>query len=109
MIRKFSPVSAGSVDNLPGVVDQLQENLLTTLDGITRNPFLDGNLIANISLVSGQDNFVGHGLGVAYRGFWVISPSAASHVYLSTTSNAFKNKHIILKCSANVNISLWVF
>lgn len=91
-------------------------SLMSTQDSIeefskqlTNIPLLDGVLLEGEDLLSAGDTTVYHGLQRAYRGYLIVKKDANAVVYESDTDNESKKEKIILKCSANVTVSIWVF
>lgn len=75
-------------------------------------PMVGGVLLNGISLISGQDNIIIHGLGRTPVVFFVGNLNANAVVWSPTSaslSGASSNTSVInLRCSANCTISLWV-
>lgn len=89
------------------ITNQIQDHIITTLNPVISNPILDGNFIKRISLKSGQDNLVNHGLGRNYISFWVCRPDAASSIF--ETPSPSPDQYMILRAISNVTIDLYVF
>lgn len=120
-------------------VNQLQFNILKTLDDLTPNEILDGQLIPSmqngvvvpfnysdattaysnkVSLVltaANNPTEVSHQLGRPLVGLIVVRNTANSTFWDSQSSNTIANKHagvdksLLINCSANCTISLYVF
>lgn len=86
---------------------KFQENVAASLDTLNSLPILDGVLLQNVFLTSGQANEISHRLGRAYRGFIVVDSTADSRFWTATTT--FKARIIDLRCSANTTVNLWIF
>jgi hypothetical protein len=78
-------------------------------DFIEKCSLIDGKLVSDAELTTGQDNEVGHGLGRIPQGYIVVDRNANSVVSTSSTLNRNPKNSLILNCSANVTVSLWVF
>lgn len=100
--------------NLPLIhtVDQdlslIQTKWKSVLDPALSEPILDGRLISNISLVSG-DNTINHGLGSKLRGYIVVMNSAAVTFYDKQSTNQMPSLTLVLNASGATTVSLWVF
>jgi len=82
----------------------LQQSLNDQFGKLQHIPFLNGNLIAGVSLLSG-DNIINHKLGKLASGYFITSLNANTPIWqsgLTTTT-------ITLSCTANCTISVWVF
>lgn len=90
-------------------VNQLQENVEQVLSPIIDKEILDGILIKDVQLVTGQDNIVSHLLGRDLVGWIVTRQKSNAVVWDSQDSSTSKSRTLTLNCSANVTISLWVF
>lgn len=106
-IKKFVSINSKSGD-ISRVVDQMQSNIGSTLDGLTANPFVDGNSIS-AALKAGQDNFVNHGLGTSYQGWWITDKDGMGEVWRSATTNKSPEKYLVLCTSVDVSVNLWIF
>jgi hypothetical protein len=91
------------------IVDQLQDNIESTLDKLTANPFVDGVQVTSVSLAAGQDNYVNHGLGHAFQGWWITDRDGMGEVWQSATTNKSPELYVILQTSVNVIVDLWIF
>ena len=101
-MRKFTRINVEDYD-LTRVQDAIEE----ALGPIVTSPILDANLIQNVVLTSGQDNQVSHGLGRAFRMWWVVTKDANSDIW-AIPNQTFTSRFLTLRCSADVTVSLWV-
>lgn len=74
------PIKFKQVQVADPEMNRLQDRLSETLDSVTSNPLLAGNLLSQVSLVAGS-NLVSHGLGRRYI-TW-LSGNASSPLSLS--------------------------
>ncbi len=79
-----------------------------TINPIIANPLVNGNLLKNISVQSG-DNVINHGLGAALQGYIVVKNSAAVTFYDKQDVNSMPQLTLILHASDVTTISLYVF
>ena len=82
----------------------LQDAVEATLRSVTGRPIIDGGLLLDIELASG-DNAVDHKLGRLLRGYIVVKRSAACDIY----NKDIDTRTLILNSSAAVTVTLWVF
>ena len=90
----------------------LQDNIDTELTKLQASPMFPGNILNNITLTSGQDNLIQHGLGKPARYFIVLMKQVNTDVW-SPTSSTLSNKnsdftYINLRCSTTCTVSVWV-
>jgi hypothetical protein len=102
VIKAFKQVGGVQPD-----LDKVQKNLGETFGSILNSLVLDGVLLSNISLITGQVNVVDHKLGRVPQG-WIIAGQNANTVIWSSPA-ALPSKSLELNCGANVTINLWVF
>jgi hypothetical protein len=94
------------------IADHKLQRLQTSIDDISRQASLveltNGRLIENVAL-STSDTHIVHGLGRAFRGWFVIRISAAGTI-LEAATQADTTKFLSLKASAGTpTVSVWVF
>lgn len=90
----------------------IQSSVAQVVDPIEKKPFVKGNLVTNVALVTGQDNLVSHGLGSNVTTWAVASLKNNAIVWEEATAKlggaSANDKFINLKCSANCTLSIWV-
>jgi hypothetical protein len=91
------------------VQNRFQDNVANALDPIVQQEILGGNLLRGISILTGVDNNVPHKLGRKLLGWMLVRNRANSVVWDSQDFNLSQNSTLILNCSANTTIDLWVF
>lgn len=96
-------------------VNQLQSNILSTLNQVTANPLTSGVLVQSVALVSGSINQVSHTLGRTLIG-WIITRRTANSIqWDSQNSNTVANGYagpentLLLNTSANVTVDIFCF
>lgn len=92
-----------------GETDKLQDNLRQFFVPIENCSLVDGVLLRNISLTTGQVNAVKHKLGRELIGYIVTLKNANSEIWDSQSENKLKSTTLNLQCSADVTVDLWVF
>lgn len=96
---------------LPGQnqeLGQLQSNIDDAFTSIQDSPPLRGVLIKGVTLVTGTNNAVDHGMGRAYQGFIISGINANANVWEGGT-NPQPTTQIVLQSSANCVVNLWVY
>lgn len=88
-------------------VSKFQENTRIIIDEIVGKEILDGVLIKNIDLVAGVDNIISHKLNRNLLGWIIIKKNTQSDIW--EKSGDFSKKNLILNCSADTTISIWIF
>jgi len=88
---------------------QVQDNVEPIFKHLASKTVLHGLVVKDEVITTGKDNYIDHNLGREFIGWLVIRKNANADVWDSDTSNVHLNKHIILKSSANVTVTLWVF
>ena len=88
---------------------RVQDNVKLVLDQVVSKEMLDGIIIKTVYLRSAGANTINHGLGRELQGWQIIRKDANANVWDSQGSNNIPDKTLVLNCSADVIISLWVF
>ena len=85
----------------------IQDSIDQLFQEFAPNPFLKGNLVKDISIVSGVVKSVPHGLKEPITGYIVTKNSANAVIWqtANTTSQLLYN----LNASANTTIDVWFF
>jgi hypothetical protein len=104
--RRHQP---GPDEVTPNDLHRLQDNIETFARPLSRRLHLYSELIEDVSLTSGQENLVAHGLGKKVRGFRVTDINASASVWRDDTSTADLTVHIPLRISSTATVSLEVF
>ncbi len=86
---------------------KFQQNVAETFTPILRAQILDGILLRDIVLITGQDNIVPHKLGRLLMGWQLADINADARVW--RIESPLPSKNLLLNCSANCTISLWVY
>lgn len=90
-------------------ITEVQRNVAEVLEPIIQANLLDGLLIEDVELTSGQDNVVPHLLNRVPQGWIIVRKNADSRVWENVSGNRLKNANLLLQCSSSVTVSLWVF
>ena len=93
---------------MAGIINDFVE-INKRLTPILNSLIVEGVLIEDIALTSGVDNFISHELGRKPQGYFLVNKNANADVWTSSTTNSFPAQHLILRASATVTISFWVF
>lgn len=89
-----------------------QDNVDRALTPLQNMPMVNGTVISDVVLTSGQDNLVRHGLDHTPQYFIVVKIQVSSTVWSPNTStlnntNADRT-NINLRCSTTCTVSVWV-
>lgn len=99
-MKQFSTIFTNEYE-----LQKMQDNAADVLNVITSKQILDGNLLQNVSLISGQ-NSIPHLLGRPALGWIIVDKNATCDVY---SFKSFDNVFLYLQSSGAVTMSLWVF
>lgn len=89
-------------------LNQIQSQIISSVDPILANPIVNGRLIQSLSVVTGS-NTIDHGLGRELLGWIVVRNNANVTFYDTQSSNANPARTLLLTASGNATISLYVF
>jgi len=104
MARKFQ-----SQFHLSSALSGLQGNIQRFADSVSDSSIIDGILIEDVRLKTGQDNTVGHSLDRPINGYIPVRRDANSVIFDSSTKPRRPRDEFIVKCSADVTVTFWVF
>ena len=88
---------------------RVQDEVALGFQQVDRQPFMNGVILTGTVLASGTDTKVNHGLGRVPQGFVILAKNATADVWTSTTTNPRPELTIILKSSAAVTVTVWIF
>ena len=103
MIKDLQKVATDDKD-----LQAFQDKMETFVVPFVNCAIIDGVLHNDLQLQSGSVYSLEHRLGRALRGWIVVKKSATADVWDSQATNPIKST-LLLNCSANVTISVWVF
>ncbi len=103
VLPKFQVINTSTPD-----LSTVQQNLVRTLNPIFNTPTLGGNLLTNISLVSGVNN-INHGLGRTLNGWQIVRQRANANIWDSQDNNKTPTLTLTLNSSAAVTCDIYVF
>lgn len=83
----------------------LQSRWKSTLDPLLRNQLVDGVLLTDVALVTGE-NVINHLLGRKQVGWIIVDRDASTAVYRSAALNDLT---LTLNSSGSVTVSIWCF
>jgi hypothetical protein len=90
-------------------LNRVQDKVEDFARGVQLGGIIDGRLIVDLELVANKTYQVYHGLNRRYKGYIVVSTTAANVVIVKETENNSPDKYIPLQSAANSTVSLWVF
>jgi hypothetical protein len=86
----------------------MQNSWASVLNPFIANPFLNGILLKNISLSSG-DNTINHKLGRNLQGWVLVRKRQSVDIYDKQDTNQMPDLTLVLNASATATIDLYVF
>ncbi len=86
---------------------RIQDAVKASLRDISSRSILDGQILTGRSLLTGQSNVISHGLGRPLLGWILVGQDANAVVWASPSVTP--GLTLVLQCSANCTVSLWVF
>lgn len=89
-------------------LEQLQTKWATELNPLIANPLNKGNILENISLVTGV-NVINHGLGRKLQGWYTTRIRSAATFYDQQDTNQMPELTLVIIASAPAVINLAVF
>lgn len=112
VFQKVNILGKLGLDAVPRLFNNLQDNIQAVLEPLIRDPFMDGVILKDISLINtlaGQH--INHGLGRKPQGFIVVSQDRAASIYWKQSSNTTPDKTIWMFTNSPipVNVNLRVF
>jgi len=103
------PIQIARVQTQDRLINQLQNNMITSLQPITSNLIVTGNIIQSVALVAGQVNTINHGLNRILNGWQLVRVRSQSTVWDDQDNNSNPASTLLLQCSANVTVDIYVF
>ena len=88
--------------------DQVQDNLVRTLNPLFDTPILGGIVLTNISLASGA-NTINHKLGKKLSGWLIVRQRASASIYDTQDTNQTPELTLKLNSSAAVVVDIYCF
>ena len=86
----------------------MQDAVAKVFRGITDIAILQGRLVEDYSLASG-DNTIEHKLDREVRGYLIVKATASINVYDKQASNSTPTRTLVLNSSAAATASIWIF
>lgn len=100
------------INNSDQNIQLFQNNVADALMPLQQVPMVGGNLLKNISLTSGQDNLIQHGLDHAPTVFFIGNMNVDTRVWspatVSLSGSNVSRTTINLRCSTTCVIALWI-
>lgn len=100
-MKTFKKINSGDY-----VTGTIQDNVAEALDAVNKSQIIDGGLMEDIDLVSGQTNLIAHRLGRTLR-FWILVRQDTNSTVWETQSDN-PELFLTLNCSSNCKVSLWI-
>lgn len=90
------------------VLNMIQDNVSNVVEPLTLIPLNNGQILSNISLVTGA-NVIPHKLNRKLVGWFIVRQRSAGTVYDTQDTNTNPTVYLNLTASANFNVDLYVF
>lgn len=90
-------------------LNKVQEYVQQSIAPITKSVIINGTLLKNIKLLTGQANNINHKLDRNISGFIIVRKRATADIWDEQDANELKKKTLRLQTSANVTVDIWVF
>lgn len=104
MVRRFRFSKATNAE-----VNSLSRNVVDFANQFYNIPILDGLLIPGIECLASTPTTINHGLGRPIRGYQIVYQNADARLWALDENQTLPSSTLVLNCSANVTINLWVF
>lgn len=93
-------------------IQLIQDNTDNALTPLQNSPLVNGNLLSNLNLISGQDNLINHNLGHVPTASIAGIPNVNTTIWSPgspSINNQSSNSQVInLRCSTSCTVSVWV-
>ncbi len=83
-----------------------QQSITDQFSQVAKIPFMDGMLIKDYPLTSSTINTINHKLGRQALGYFIISNTVNTAIWNQAFSG---DVNIVLSCSSDTTVSIWVF
>ena len=87
----------------------LQDSTRRLTQFVNNCPLIDGALLVDVNLTTGQVNEVPHPLGRILKGFIVVDKTTLSFITRSSNRNDNPQNTLLLNCTVDAVVSRWVF
>lgn len=87
----------------------MQTSWSAQLNPLLALPLSSGQILSNVSLVTGSTNFINHKLSRKLQGWFVVRQRALASIYDAQDSNQNPVQTLALITSADVSVDLFVF
>ena len=102
-IKPFRKVRCNDSD-----LASVQDAVEVPIRDISSRRIIDGRQIISVSLTTGADNLIQHGLGRPLAGWVLTRINAQATVWDEQDDNAIGSLTLVLRCSADCTVDLWV-
>jgi len=87
----------------------LQDSTRRLAQFVDNCPLIDGALLTDVQLTTGQVNEVAHPLNRIVKGYIIVDKTTLSFITRSTNINKNPKNTLLLNCTVNAVVSIWVF
>ena len=103
-VNDFEPLFSLSEE-----LTKIQERLGRSINPVVNKAIIDGELLEDLDITTGQANLVNHRLDRPLVGWIAVRKSANAVLWDEQATNEDDRRTLDLRSSANVTVSLWVF
>jgi hypothetical protein len=101
-----------SINSTDQDLQLIQDNISKVIQPLENMPMVNGVVLTSVSLTSGQDNLIRHGLNRAPQ-YFIILMTKTNSTYWSPTTSSLNNSnvdrtYINLRCSTTSTVTVWV-
>lgn len=86
----------------------MQTSWSSDLNPLLKNPALQGYILKDVSLVSG-DNIISHRLGRKIQGWMIVGINASVSIYDKQSTNVIPEFTLVLNSSGTATVNIYVF
>lgn len=90
-------------------LNKIQEYVQQSIAPIIKSVILNGVLVKNVKLKTGQDNNINHKLDRNISGWLLCRNRANARVWDNQDQNDLSKKTLRLLCDTDVTVDLWIF
>ena len=89
--------------------EQIQDNVAEAVEQLLERPSLAINLLEGLTLTSGSENLIEHGLDRAVRGWRIVDVNLATDIFRNTATTADPTRFLSLTTTLTASVSIEVF
>lgn len=90
-------------------VERFQDNVASAIELLPSVEIIQGRLVKNVNLKTGQNNAIEHKLARTLLGWYIVRKKSAADIWDTQDSNKTPALTLNLTCNADVQVDIWVF